>query len=150
MRRIRLNWEFRMQHNVARVRSLLTVLVPMAAVMKENLHLIDKLLSEQEESCGPKAPRGGAELRRFGRGELSREIKDIAERVKIVSARTVIGELKALGVGVDQQRPESSVGNALRRLVRIGVLREINPGSGRRPATYQFLEQQLKLFLEQQ
>jgi len=63
-----------MQHNVAHVRSLLSVLIPMAAVMKKDLRLIDKLLSEQEESCEPgKAPRGEAELRRFGRGELSRE-----------------------------------------------------------------------------
>ena len=102
-----------MQHNVARVRSLLSVL---------------------------------AELRRFGRGELSREIQRIAERVNIVSARSVIGELRALGVEVDQQRPESSVGNALRRLVRTGVLKEINPGSGRRPATYQLSGRQMNLW----
>jgi len=116
------------------------VLIPMATLMEENLHLIDELLSEQQDPLGPRtAPRAGAELRRFGRGELSREIQCIAERMKTVSARTVIGELRALGVGVDQNRPESSVGNALRRLARVGVLKEIKPGSGRTPAVYQFV-----------
>ena len=46
---------------------------------------------------------------------------------------------KSSGVGVDQNRPESSVGNALRRLARVGVLKEIKPGSGRTPAVYQFV-----------
>lgn len=136
-----------MQHNVAHVRSLLKVSIPMAAVMKENLHLIDKLLSEQREPRGPGEVRQcGAQLQRFGRGELSREIQRVAERIEIVSARSVVGELRALGFGVDQQRPASSVGNALRRLVRVGVLKEINPGSGRRPATYQLLKRQMNLW----
>ena len=128
-----------MERNLAHVRSLVAMLIPTAALMKENLHLLDEILSESLEQTDPGRPRSKLEVRRFGRGELSREIQIVAERLDTVSAPTVLRELRALGVAVNQNRPESSVGNVLRRLARAGVLKEVKAGLGRTPAAYQFV-----------
>jgi hypothetical protein len=68
------------------------------------------------------------------------------EHLKIVSVPVVIAELEKAGVVINQKHPKSSVGNAMRRLARadVGVLKEIKPGSGRTPATYQFVEPKRK------
>ncbi len=126
-----------MERNIARVKSLVAVSIPLAALMKENLHLIDEILSAPWElPVHPERPGSKLEVHRFGRGALSREIQVVAEQLDTVSAPGILSELRARGVVINQNRPESSVGNALRRLARAGVLKEVRSGSGRAPAVY--------------
>lgn len=124
------------QTNLQRAETLVSLLVPMAGMLYENLQFLLNELLVDAESLGP-VPSG----RLHRRGEAAFEVRKVIDRIRTgITAPLVAGELGKSGFRLDTRRPAGNVGNILRRMVAEGILSEVEAGSGRRPARYKLAE----------
>jgi hypothetical protein len=113
-------------------------LATLAALLNHEVQCLkDELHSEPRDHS---QHRGAIERRpQPKQGDFGREVRRIAQGLAIgFSVSDIQREMQLSGLPILGTRTVCNIGNILRRMVSEGTLKQTAPGSGRRPARYDF------------